>query len=287
MRILITGADGFLGRHVAVRAAAAGHELVLHDRAFRDDYPVAAARRTGDIAEVAPVLHETRPEIVLHLAALLTDAGTRDPVEITRVNCLGTAMIFEGAAACGARRVVYASSGAASSPSGAPANVYGATKRYAEHLAALLQAARPSPQLVGLRFGWIYGPGRERGWGALQRMVEDFALERPEVTCPVLATPLDWTFVEDAAEAACSCLDVPLDRSLYDVAGDLRPVEDAIAWLAARFPMCRVVRKAAPMPPSRWELDPEPLKAATGFVASIRLEAGLARLIEATRAQRA
>ena len=166
LRVLVTGGTGFLGSALTERARAAGHALTTFDHA-------GSADRLGDISDPAVVtrlVDDTRPDVVVHLAAVLTDAAASDAVAATRVNALGTAAIFAAAVARKIGRVVYASSVAAVGPcpegSGdgvalRPQSIYGATKAFGEHLARAMSGAGTT--FVSLRFGWVYGPGRTRG----------------------------------------------------------------------------------------------------------------------------
>ncbi|MGQ0664612.1 MAG: NAD-dependent epimerase/dehydratase family protein [Pseudomonadota bacterium] len=290
----MTGGGGFLGSHFARRAAAAGHDVVLFDPAAAapggEPRIVAVAGDVSDAAAVAAAIRDARTDVVVHLATLLTDASAGDPVAATRVNALGTAVVFAAAPAEGVRRVVFASSMAALGPGDPaegdrqplrPGSVYGATKAFAEHLAGALCADHPGLDLLGLRFGWVYGPGRERGWRVVQQMIEDFALERPEIRYPDFPGPIDWTYADDAAEVLLRALTAPRPRALaYNVVGDKRPVSDAVAHLRRRFPHVRAVPYPAPLPPAAWGFRNDGLEAAIGYLPRTRLEDGLDRLVD-------
>ena len=92
---------------------------------------------------------QASPEVVVHLAALLTDAAADDPAAAVRVNVGGTAAVFAAARAAAVQRIVYASSIAAVGPCAEgsgddvalrPQTVYGATKAAGEHLCRALSA---------------------------------------------------------------------------------------------------------------------------------------------------
>lgn len=281
MRVLITGGAGFLGARLARALEEAGHEAVIFDRA---PAPVSGARAlTGDVADravVERVISDAAPDAVAHLAALLTHACADDPVEGTRVNCLGTATVLRAALAAGVRRLVTAASVASEE------SVYGATKAFGERLAAALGAAHPRAAVAVLRLGWVYGPGRRRGWNELQQVIEDFARECAEVRVPAYAEPIDWTYVDDAACAIVACLErAPRGTSVYDLRGDRRTVADAVRHLQHRFPEVRVATAHGTPPPSRWDGDPQSLLRDTGFRARVALEEGLDRTVAAVRAK--
>lgn len=157
MRVLVTGGCGCLGGALAARAWTAGHAVTTLDL----DPAADLVCDMGDPAAVAGAMAAAGPEVVVHLAAALTDAAAADAVAATRVNALGTAALFSACVAGGVGRVVYASSVAAVGPCAAgsrdgvalaPGSVYGATKAFGEHLA--------SP--AGGRRGCLVSRDRER-----------------------------------------------------------------------------------------------------------------------------
>ena len=126
MRILITGGAGFIGAWVAQALHERGDEAVIVDDFSTTIYdgrlkeervrvlaPNARVVR-GDVVDVdwlARVGGETKPDVILHLAAI---AGIRyaqtDPFAVIRANITGTVSVFEAAKRIGVRRIVYASS---------------------------------------------------------------------------------------------------------------------------------------------------------------------------------
>ena len=89
--------------------------------------------------------------------------------------------------------VIYATSisavGPTSGPVGddtrlSPGNVYGATKAFCEHLAAAMSTRPNAPCYLGLRFGYVYGPGRVRGWRDVQQIVERVAAGERSIEYP-------------------------------------------------------------------------------------------------------
>lgn len=290
MRILITGGAGFLGRHVAGRAVQAGHHVVLYDRAAAEKPGPAAL--VGDIADRGALVAAIRGhdiEAVVHLATLLTDASTADPVEAARINCVGTAALFEAARIAGIARVVYASSQAAlgmTVPSPGddaplrPATVYGATKAFGEHLAQAYGDLAPDMVLIGLRFGWVYGPFRDRGWREVQQVIEGFARGRGIVRWPDADQPIDWTYVDDAADAILAALAAPQPAApVFNVCGDRRRIAEAVAYLGRRFPDIRAVAYPARFPVAAWDFRADGVARELGFAPAVKMEDGIDRLI--------
>jgi UDP-glucose 4-epimerase len=250
-----------------------GHEAVGIDAATGGDITDEAGFRDA--------LARCQPDAVVHVAALLTPASADDPVLAARVNCVGSAVVMHCSLSAGVSTVLFASSVAAI----APRSVYGATKAFGEHLATALHYAHPDSRLIGLRFGWIYGEGRARGWNEVMKVVSGFALERDEVRYPEFDHALDWTHIDDAAAAVVACLErAPRGVNLYDVVGDRRRVSEAVDHLRRRFPETRAISYAAVTPPTEWSaLDPRPLADDICFRCSISMEEGLDRTVDAIR----
>jgi len=135
MRILVTGATGFIGSHLAPALTAAGHEL--------------CATAAGC-------------EAVVHLANI---AHTRAlPRELHRVNVEGTLAQAQAALAARARRFVYLSSIKADRP----VDAYGQAKRLAEQGLLGLRGLEP----IILRPPLVYGAGIKANFLALMRAVD-------------------------------------------------------------------------------------------------------------------
>src|SRR5215471_4007206 len=292
MKIFVTGGSGFLAGQFIHLAHRSGHQASNFDIvAPRAEIPATSI--IGDITErraVSAALQSHPPDIVVHLATVLTDVCAADPELGTRVNCVGTANVFQAAREAGVRRVIYASSLAVftsgtNSDRGdlrpiMPANVYGATKAYGEQLAAALMRQGAAPEYLGLRFGWIYGAARDRGWRDLQQMVDDFLSGKAEVRFPNYGAPNDWTFVTDAARTILHCLTSMTPTVVaYNVSGDYRHVRDAVRHLLHRFPGTRAIPVDMVLPPSAWEFQCDRLEKEVGYRPMTGLEEGLDQMI--------
>lgn len=308
MRVLITGGAGFLGWHLAQLLSTLGHTVVVYDqnpiRGEGDGYLSESGESLPHIAAVqgsitdrdalVAALEEYRVDRIVHLATLLTDNCARDPVVGTLVNAVGTAAVFDAAWRVGVRRVVFGSSVAAlgyragpppeDRASLSPTSVYGATKAYGELLAGALRTERPEQELIGLRFGWVYGWGRVRGWNILQQMIEAFALEHDEVLYPDYDRPNDWTYIDDVADAILRCLDSPRPSvPAYNVPGAYRTVQEAVAYLHTLFPHSNPVARPAHLPDDAWNFRLDHITQETGYRPRIGLEAGLEQTVAAIR----
>ena len=182
-RVLITGADGFVGRHleqmliqrgVTLRAAVRGRaERGAHVCAVGDIGPQTAW--SAALEDVQAVVHLAARVHVLHDLA-------RDPrSEFMRVNAEGTAALVRAAAAAGVRRFVYVSTVhvlgketveapfQASSPPN-PQGAYAESKLAGE--VAARSAAGSKLQVVVIRPPLVYGPGVRANFLRLLHWVE-------------------------------------------------------------------------------------------------------------------
>jgi UDP-glucose 4-epimerase len=125
VRALVTGGAGFVGSNLVDRLLAEGHQVdVVDDLSVGSLANLAEARSTGDrrftfhqldvrSAALVDLLGRRRPEVVFHLAARADGAASlADPVGDGEVNVVGSLQVLEAARRCGARKVVFASSGA-------------------------------------------------------------------------------------------------------------------------------------------------------------------------------
>lgn len=165
MRLFVTGASGFLGRHV-LRAARGRHEVVGAGLRRRPGTGLVALD-VGEREAVLRAVAEARPDAILHLAAMANvDACEGDPQAARRVNAEGTRHVVEAARGAGAWLLAISSDlvfdGARAwyreeDPPRA-VSTYAATKIEAEALA--LAYERSSVVRPGIIYGWGATGGR-------------------------------------------------------------------------------------------------------------------------------
>lgn len=104
MRALVTGAGGFVGRHLVAHLVSCGDEVIETDRA-------TGGPDVADAAAMAALVGEAGPEVVFHLAGQADVAGSwRDPVGTLRANAEGTLATLAACQAAGVGRVVVVTS---------------------------------------------------------------------------------------------------------------------------------------------------------------------------------
>ncbi|HEX2294705.1 MAG TPA: NAD-dependent epimerase/dehydratase family protein [Actinomycetota bacterium] len=124
MRVLVTGAAGFIGSHLVDRLLAQGEEVLAVDNLSSGRLAnLGEARRstTGkftfqrvDVTSNAlgELMKRQKPEVVFHLAAQVdVRKSVADPIHDATVNVLGTLNVLQSASEVGARKVVFTSSG--------------------------------------------------------------------------------------------------------------------------------------------------------------------------------
>lgn len=218
MRVLVTGAAGNVGR--ALLAGLAGHEVLASD--------VAPGFQRLDVTgdDPARVIGEFRPEVVVHLASIVTPPKGSTRAFEWRVDVQGTRNVLAACLAAGVRRLVVTSSGAAygyhadnpvplreSDPlRGNPEFAYADHKRQVEAMLAEARREHPALEQVVLRIGTVLGEGVENQITALFRKPRLLALAGA-------ASPFVFIWTQDLARILIrAATDGP--AGVFNVAGD-------------------------------------------------------------------
>ena len=234
MRILVTGAAGFIGYHTAARLLDQGHEVVGFDN-LSPYYDVslkeARLKRLkgrnnfrflqADLADrtiVEATFAEERPQRVIHLAA---QAGVRysldRPHGYISSNITGFLHVLEGCRHHGVEHLVFASTSAVyganrklpfdvSDRTDHPVSLDGATKK-ANELMAHSYAHLFGLPVTGLRFFTVYGP-----WGrpdmSLFLFTRKILADEPIPVFNYGHHARDFTYIDDVVEGVVRVTDV-------------------------------------------------------------------------------
>ena len=235
MKILVTGASGFIGAAVCEELLAHGHEVATLVRK-RDHWRLGPTRRSmsvivADLAQRATwegAVWAFAPDAVAHLAWAGVRGADRDnPRQVA--NIVWTAELLDVCRECGASTFLGAGSQAEYGPRTAaiaeddattPTTLYGETKLAAGRIGAKIAQAR-GMRHVWMRIFSVYGEGDHPHWlipylvGALLRG------ERPSLT----AGEQLWDFlhVADAAAAMRITLENPQAEGVYNLGSGLAP----------------------------------------------------------------
>ena len=220
MKVLVTGASGFLGHAVCAELRDRHHEVTALVRRPGSEPPGTSAV-IGDLTEadaLTPVLESVLPGCVVHLAAEI--ASQRDPRKIAEVNVEGTRRLLEACATTNGPRFVFTSTVVTGDAGGAALDeesvlpietAYGRSKQEGERLVRASGLAN-----VIIRPSHVYGPG---GWYA-----EEFVkrLEQPG-RFAVIGSGDNWwdvVHVEDVASACVDAAERAPSGALYHVVDD-------------------------------------------------------------------
>ena len=235
MKVLVTGAAGFIGCAVALRLLARGDEVTGIDN-LNDYYDVRLKHSRLDRLLRLPGFHfsrldladregmgslfgATRHDAVMHLAA---QAGVRysieNPYAYVDSNLAGFAHVLEGCRRTGVRHLVFASSSSVYGantrqpysvhhPADHPVSLYAATKR-ANELMAHSYAQLYGLSCTGLRFFTVYGP-----WGrpdmSYFKFTQGILAGRPIPVFNHGDMKRDFTYIDDIVEGLVRVLDRP------------------------------------------------------------------------------
>lgn len=296
-RIAVTGATGFVGRHVAERLREAGFEV----RALvRRDAPGLAAAGIAlvpgtldDEASLRTLVQGT--DAVIHVAGVI---HARDRAGFMAINAIGTARLADVAAGAGRSRLIHISSLAARAPSVSPyAESKAAGEREvllrAERLGAII--VRPPavwgpgdpatlPVMQGLARGWLVAPR-----GAAHRFSLLFVSDLADLVLTLLRTDLPTGLVlepddgrsggytwPDLAALAARQLErkvrvVGLGRGAFAAAA---AVAERYAALTGRRPMVTAT-KVAELFHADWVADPGTMADLGGWHGKVDFATGL------------
>jgi GDP-4-dehydro-6-deoxy-D-mannose reductase len=224
MRALVTGADGFVGRHLLAHLRERGDDAVGVDR----ECDVTDARSVLD------TMARVRPDAVYHLAALTAvGASWSNPVEYTRVNVLGTKNVLDSAFdVVPAASVVLVSSAdvygvvrpedlpLVESFRVAPANPYASSKVEAEHVAHDCLRERAQRVVIARPFNHV-GPGQSTDFvvpAIVDRLLRAAADGAEEIVVGDLSTRRDFSDVRDVVRAYRLLVEHGVSGEVYNIA---------------------------------------------------------------------
>lgn len=289
MRVLVTGARGFVGAHLVAALVRADAEVDAADRELE----------ITDAAAVESRLRRSAPDALVHLAAQSSVAASlRDPAATWRTNYAGSAVLLRAAAARAPRaRVLWVGSGEAYGPSAPqaephaeqqpfrPVSPYARSKASADLLAARF-AARGLDVVRARPFAHL-GPGQADAFAAssfARQIAEcEAGLREPVLEVGNLDSARDYLDVRDVVDAYLRLLDPAVPAGAYNVASGratpLREIAEALlARARLRIELC--VRPERVRPTDVLVGDAGKLRRATGFAPRIPLPDALAALLD-------
>ena len=202
-RVIVFGASGFLGSHVADTLTNAGYRVRLFDRSPSPYLKGNQEMIVGDIMNLEEVIEAAKgSSIVYNFAAIADiDEAHDKPIPTATINVLGNMHALEAARIAGARRFVFASSVYVYSESG---SFYRASKQAAERFTETYHE-RYGLNYNILRYGSLYGRRADKRNG-IYRMLQE-AVEHHSITYKGSGEAMrEYIHVEDAARMSVQIL---------------------------------------------------------------------------------
>jgi GDP-4-dehydro-6-deoxy-D-mannose reductase len=302
MRVLVTGACGFVGRYLLSELASRGHTSYgmglgtpPPDSPMREFLPIdmidAAALKTA-VARLAP-------DACVHLAAIaFVPCGKSSPREMTEINVMGTTNLLEALrTGSPATRLLFVSTaqvyGTRARPTPAkeedpllPESLYGVTKAAADGITRLYARQYGMPAIVARPYNHI-GPGQSPDYvvASFARQVTSIRQGKPSaIKVGNLESRRDFTDVRDIARAYCLLLEKGIPGEAYNIAsGKQVKIGEVLATLCELAGVTpQIVRDEALYRPddSGLELDIRRLLKTTDWAPVIPLRQTLKDILE-------
>jgi UDP-glucose 4-epimerase len=267
-KALITGGTGVNGVWVVRLMLERGIEPVVFDwspdftflKDMRDSFRFYRGD-SRDLAALLRVIKETRPEAILHLAALMPEAAQGDPRTGFEVNAMATVTVLEAARLSDIGKVVFTSSKGAYGHVGGeyghptyrplnedyparPVSVYDVSKVASEGM-GLNYHRNYGIDFVALRFAGIFAPGKLARHGVLSiygRIVENAMLGKPTRIARGAEQRDDNVYVKDVAQSIVLAAEAPPTRSrIFHIgSGRLHSLPELASILKEIYPRAEI-----------------------------------------------
>ncbi len=222
LKIIVTGGNGFIGRHLIKRLAGLGYKVT-----FLDNLSASGERglpKTSDFikqdisqSSLTGIFLKIKPDIVFHLAA---ENRVVSPVASTlQNNVIGTFNVLESSRAVKIKQVIFSSSAAVYGDAKQlpidetfpvrPISAYGISKLAGE---LYCQLFRDFFTATVFRFANVYGPGQNSSaeGGAVAIFIKQILANQPITVYGDGSQTRDFVFVDDVVDALVAAISQPL-----------------------------------------------------------------------------
>jgi UDP-glucuronate 4-epimerase len=312
MRVLVTGAAGFIGSWLTERLLERGDEVVgfdnydpFYDRAIKEQNLASARANAGfrmvegdlrERADVDALFGDREFDAVVHLAA---KAGVRpslaDPAGYYETNLIGTTNLLEAMREAGCRRLVFASSSSVYGNNrkvpfqeddrvDAPISPYAATKKAGEELCHVYHAVHGF-SILALRFFTAYGP-RQRPEMAIHAFTRRLFAGEPIPVFGDGSMERDFTYIDDVVDGVVAAVDHVMGTETFDILnlGESEPIRlSRLVSALERATGCEATIDRRQVPPGdvdRTFADVSRARRLLGYEPSVGIDEGLRRFVE-------
>jgi UDP-glucose 4-epimerase len=241
LKIIVTGAAGFIGSHLTERLLSEGHQVIGVDmfnkpewnrfkrynlRRIQQHHNFRLAEQNLLEMDLPEIVEDA--DVVFHLAAV---AGVRqswgnDFEEYVNLNILATQRLLEACKGTGIKKFIYASSssvyGGSAGPTSEdaplhPISPYGMSKLAGEHLVRMYHLNYGIP-VTSLRYFTVYGP-RQRPDMAFHKFLNAVRMGVPIPLYGDGRQTRDFTYIDDAVEANLQAMNLREHGNIYNIGG--------------------------------------------------------------------
>jgi nucleoside-diphosphate-sugar epimerase len=272
LRVVVTGAAGFIGSHLTERLLAAGNEVVgidcfsdFYDRDTKEQNLVASRRHTSFHFEEADLVDADLATlvdgagVVYHMAGLdgVRPSWGNQFDRYVRDNVIATQRLLEALKGTPVKRMVFAGSSSVygdaemfptkESALPHPLSPLGVTKLAAEHLAHLYTRIYSIP-VVSVRYFTVYGP-RQRPDMAFSRFMQALTAGDDIEVFGDGEQTRDLTYVSDAVEGTIKASTADVVGQVLNLGGGSRVTVNQVLAMLEEISGLKVRRKNLPATP--------------------------------------
>ena len=210
-KVLVTGASGFIGKHLIPKLRGCGYDII------------EASRSAGDIADKATWSHFNRADVLIHLAgSSFVPDSWKDPTLFLKNNVQGTVCALDYCRENDSR-LVYLSSYLYGNPDKLPIpetaplfanNPYALSKKIAEEVCEFY-AKNYGLKILILRLFNVYGPGQAEQF-LIPTLINQVLAGRI-ISVKDLEPRRDYIYIDDLADAIIKTVDCTLDFEIFNI----------------------------------------------------------------------